>query len=171
MCGEPECCLRVGHRDEVLSSASCWWPVRHERTRQSNRKEAASLDDGAGRYVSRARPKAPSGRACPRHDLAPVGGWPLLVWTGPTSTRYSRSSGTLSETRTRSRANGWASHREINTFSESADRREISGSDARHARLPGSPSGRAMSLREARDFMFDLAKKWLDSLERRQQDR
>ena len=59
----------------------------------------------------------------------------------------------------------------INTFRESADRREISGSDARHARLPGSPSGRAMSLREARDFMFDLAKKWLDSLERRQQDR
>ena len=69
------------------------------------------------------------------------------------------------------KASGWASHREINTFSESADRREISGSDARHARLPGSPSGRAMSLREARDFMFDLAKKWLDSLERRQEDR
>jgi hypothetical protein len=62
------------------------------------------------------------------------------------------------------KANEWASSTEINKFRESANRREISGSDARHARLPGSPSGRSMSINEGREFIRRLAKAWLDSL-------
>jgi hypothetical protein len=53
---------------------------------------------------------------------------------------------------------------ELTTFTESANRREISGTGARHARITGTASGRQMELTKARLFIARLLQSWLDSL-------
>jgi hypothetical protein len=61
-------------------------------------------------------------------------------------------------------ANGWATSGEVNVFTESANRPEVSGDGARHARLPGQPSGRSMNLGEGAELVKRVAVAWLDSL-------
>jgi hypothetical protein len=58
---------------------------------------------------------------------------------------------------------GWANASEISAFGASANRPDVSGDQARHARLPGSPPKRTMSLPEARQLVQRLVKGWLDS--------
>lgn len=62
------------------------------------------------------------------------------------------------------KAKGWAPWSEIKTFTESANRREISGDDARHARLSGAPSGRSMTIGDGRELVRRLIASWLGSL-------
>jgi hypothetical protein len=59
---------------------------------------------------------------------------------------------------------GWATRAEDSAFTASANRADVSGSDARHARNSGAPPTRTMSLGEGRLFVSDLITKWLGSL-------
>jgi hypothetical protein len=59
---------------------------------------------------------------------------------------------------------GLATRDEISAFTGSANRPDVSGPDARHARMGGGPPQRQMSLGEARDFISRLAKAWMDTL-------
>lgn len=62
-------------------------------------------------------------------------------------------------------AKGWASVREQRAFTASANRQEVSGSAARHARAAVEKSPRlTMTLREAQAFIRELATSWLRSL-------
>lgn len=56
---------------------------------------------------------------------------------------------------------GWATDEELRTFTESSNRHEISGRAARHARLSGQPSGRAMSLGQAQTLVLRIANRFL----------
>ena len=58
---------------------------------------------------------------------------------------------------------GWASQRDIKAFTGSANRPEVSGAHARHARLPGEPPRRQMSQDEAEAFIGRLVTSWIDS--------
>lgn len=55
----------------------------------------------------------------------------------------------------------WIDKTDLRTFTESANRAEISGDGARHAELEGLPSGRSMTLREGRDLMTTCVRRWL----------
>lgn len=57
---------------------------------------------------------------------------------------------------------GWAPKTRISTFTESACRPEISGDEARHARLGGKASGWTMTIGEAQDFVRELSHAWAD---------
>jgi hypothetical protein len=59
---------------------------------------------------------------------------------------------------------GWASKADDSAFTGSANRADVSGSGARHARNSGPPPTRTMTLAEGRSFVGDLVTKWLDSL-------
>ena len=59
---------------------------------------------------------------------------------------------------------GWVTRGQISTFTASANRREVSGDLARHARLKGDPPRRTMTLGEARQLIGALVTRWLDWL-------
>jgi hypothetical protein len=63
-------------------------------------------------------------------------------------------------------AAGWATTADLNAFGVSANLETVSGDDARHARkakASGRPPVRTMDPREARRFVYGLARSWLDS--------
>ena len=59
---------------------------------------------------------------------------------------------------------GWATTADSSAFTASANRPDVSGIGARHARLAGSPPKRTMTIDEGRRFIFRLATTWMDSL-------
>jgi hypothetical protein len=59
---------------------------------------------------------------------------------------------------------GWVTRDEISTFTGSANRKEVSGDLARHARLKGDPPKRTVTLVEARQLIGRLVTAWLDWL-------
>jgi hypothetical protein len=56
---------------------------------------------------------------------------------------------------------GWVTRDQISTFTASANRSEVSGDLARHARLKGDPPTGTMTLREARQLIGVLVTRWL----------
>ena len=63
-------------------------------------------------------------------------------------------------------AKDWVPRADIKAFTVSANRPDISGGEARHARMPGPPpkSTRVMALSEAQHVIPTLVSHWLDSL-------
>ncbi len=59
---------------------------------------------------------------------------------------------------------GWVTKDQISAFTASANRKEVSGDLARHARLKGDPPKRTMTLVEARQLIGSLVTTWLDWL-------
>ncbi len=59
---------------------------------------------------------------------------------------------------------GWATKADDSAFTGSANRADVSGDEARHARNSGPPPTRTMSLAEGRSYISDLVTKWLDLL-------
>jgi hypothetical protein len=59
---------------------------------------------------------------------------------------------------------GLASARDLKAFSASANRPDVSGADARHARMSGDALNYHMSLSDGRQFISDLVRAWIDSL-------
>jgi hypothetical protein len=59
---------------------------------------------------------------------------------------------------------GWATKADDSAFTGSANRADVSGDEARHARNSGPPPTRTMSLAEGRSYISDLVMKWLDLL-------
>jgi hypothetical protein len=59
---------------------------------------------------------------------------------------------------------GWVTKDQISTFTASANRKEVSGDFARHARWKGDPPKRTMTLVEARQLIGSLVISWLDWL-------
>ncbi|WP_006247747.1 hypothetical protein [Mycolicibacterium tusciae] len=59
---------------------------------------------------------------------------------------------------------GWSTAADLDSFRESANRKDVSGPTARHARRPGRPQHRPMSIGEARSYVCGLVAKWLGSL-------
>jgi hypothetical protein len=59
---------------------------------------------------------------------------------------------------------GWISKADLSAFRASANRPDVSGADARHARMPASPPKRTMTVGEARALIGVLVAAWLDSL-------
>jgi hypothetical protein len=59
---------------------------------------------------------------------------------------------------------GWVTRDQISTFRASANRSEVSGDLARHARWKGDPPTRTMTLGEARQLIGALVRRWLDWL-------
>ncbi|MCA1676884.1 MAG: hypothetical protein LC799_33490 [Actinobacteria bacterium] len=53
---------------------------------------------------------------------------------------------------------------EIKRFTGSANRPDVSGHDARHARMPGARPKQTMTLPDGRHFIRDLTRRWLDTL-------
>jgi hypothetical protein len=58
---------------------------------------------------------------------------------------------------------GWANTDKINTFTGSANNSSVSGDDSRHGKIQSGQPKQTMDLREARDFMGQLLRKWLKS--------
>lgn len=58
---------------------------------------------------------------------------------------------------------GWADASEISAFGASANRPDVSGDEARHARLPGSPPKLTLSLHDARQLVRRIVEAWLVS--------
>ena len=59
---------------------------------------------------------------------------------------------------------GWVTKDQISIFTASANRKEVSGDLARHARLKGSAPKRTMTLVEGRQLILSLVTRWLDWL-------
>ena len=59
---------------------------------------------------------------------------------------------------------GLASANDLSAFGASANRPDVSGADARHARTSGGPPKQHMSLPDGRKFISDLVGAWIDSL-------
>lgn len=59
---------------------------------------------------------------------------------------------------------GWVTKDQISIFTASANRKEVSGDLARHARLKGDPPKRTMTLAEARQLIGSVVTAWLDWL-------
>jgi hypothetical protein len=59
---------------------------------------------------------------------------------------------------------GWVTRDQISAFTGSANRSEVSGDLARHARLKGDPPKRTMTLVEARQLIGSVVIAWLDWL-------
>ena len=59
---------------------------------------------------------------------------------------------------------GLATAHDLSAFRASANRPDVSGADARHARMSGGPPKHHMSLPEGRQFISDLVQAWIDSL-------
>ncbi|MEU1535482.1 hypothetical protein [Streptomyces fagopyri] len=62
------------------------------------------------------------------------------------------------------KAKAWVPESDISAFTGSANRPDVSGSEARHARLPGSSPKRTMTLAEGEAFIRKLVVAWWDSL-------
>jgi len=63
---------------------------------------------------------------------------------------------------------GWASNAEDSAFGASANRYDVSGQDARHARRESSPPPkRTMTIQQGRDYISGVSAKWLDWLQSR----
>ena len=60
---------------------------------------------------------------------------------------------------------GWATKQEQSTFTGSANRPDVGGAYARHARTSGVPPVRIMSLQQARHFIGDLVVRWIKGLQ------
>jgi hypothetical protein len=58
----------------------------------------------------------------------------------------------------------WVTDGDISAFTASANRPDISQSEARHARMPGEPPKRTMTLAQGEDFIRRLVVAWWDSL-------
>jgi hypothetical protein len=58
----------------------------------------------------------------------------------------------------------WSSTADLDSFKESANRKDVSGDAARHARRPGQPKHRKMPITEGRSYVSSLVTRWLDSL-------
>jgi hypothetical protein len=61
---------------------------------------------------------------------------------------------------------GLATKDEIRAFTGSADRPDVSGIGARHARMGGGPPKRTMTELQAREFIGRLLRAWMDTLKR-----
>ena len=59
-------------------------------------------------------------------------------------------------------ANGWASKDEPSDFGMSANHPGVSGRDARHARMKGTPRKPGMDIHAGREFIRRLATHWMD---------
>jgi len=59
---------------------------------------------------------------------------------------------------------GLATKDEISAFTGSANRPDVSGLGARHARLDGGPPRRTMTELQAREFIGRLLRAWMDTL-------
>jgi hypothetical protein len=59
---------------------------------------------------------------------------------------------------------GWLSGNQVSVFRGSANRKEVSGELARHARYKGSAPSKTMTLPEARKMISGLVMRWLDWL-------
>ena len=59
---------------------------------------------------------------------------------------------------------GWTTNTDDSAFTASANRADVSGAEARHARNSGAPPTRTMSIAEGRSFVGDLVTQWLGSL-------
>ena len=59
---------------------------------------------------------------------------------------------------------GLASAHDLSAFGASANRPDVSGAEARHARMSGGLPKHHMSLPEGRRFISDLVRAWIDSL-------
>lgn len=57
---------------------------------------------------------------------------------------------------------GWASEIDVSAFTGSANRPDVGGAGARHARMGGSPPRRQMTEDAARDFISRLVASWID---------
>jgi hypothetical protein len=57
---------------------------------------------------------------------------------------------------------GWASKRQLERFSRTANSYSVLGRDARHGRDPGDPPSNPMDFAEARRFILDIARQWLE---------
>lgn len=60
------------------------------------------------------------------------------------------------------RQRGWASRKAISRFGAATNHPEVSGKLARHARQRGDAPRNPMDLSEARRFLLDLTRKWMD---------
>ena len=56
---------------------------------------------------------------------------------------------------------GWATHAEIDAFTASANRPDVSGATARHARMSGNLPRHRMTDAEARSFIGRLVTAWI----------
>lgn len=61
-------------------------------------------------------------------------------------------------------ARGWATERERSAFGASANRPDVSGADARHARQPGGAPRNTMTPEEGRELIGRVIRSWLQSL-------
>jgi len=61
---------------------------------------------------------------------------------------------------------GWATNAQLSAFTASANRPDVSGDGARHARLPGGPPKKVLALADARQLVQHLVKSWLDAMTR-----
>ena len=59
---------------------------------------------------------------------------------------------------------GWVTKDQISAFTASANRKEVSGDLARHARWKGDPPKRTMTLVKARQLIGSVVIAWLDWL-------
>jgi hypothetical protein len=59
---------------------------------------------------------------------------------------------------------GWVTKDQVSAFTASANRKEVSGDLARHARFKGDPPKRTMTLVEARQLIGSVVTTWLDWL-------
>lgn len=57
---------------------------------------------------------------------------------------------------------GWATRRELGALRASANRADVSGDEARHARDVGDPPARTMQQAEARSFVLRLVNNWIE---------
>jgi hypothetical protein len=58
---------------------------------------------------------------------------------------------------------GWITSDELSAFTASANRPDVSGDDARHARMGGSGPNKTMSLPTARERILHLVADWMES--------
>lgn len=61
-------------------------------------------------------------------------------------------------------ATGWTNEHNLKAFTGSANRPDVSGNGARHARQPGGPPKRTMDLATAQGYIREMARSWMDSL-------
>jgi hypothetical protein len=61
-------------------------------------------------------------------------------------------------------AAGWTSQADMKAFTASANRHDVSGAEARHARNSGAMPRRTMTISEATDYMKAVTRSWMESL-------
>lgn len=62
-------------------------------------------------------------------------------------------------------AAGWSSQRELSSFRAAANRPDVGGEAARHARVTGqTPKGPFFTLNQGQNFVLRLAKRWMETL-------